>query len=111
MEMQFFVRPGEDDRWFETWRDERMRWLQALGLNPDKLRFHRHTEDELAHYAKDAYDIEYEFPFGWKEFEGIHNRTDFDLSRHQEASGKKLEYLDPTTKERFVPYIISYNFV
>ncbi len=106
MEMQYFVKPGDDDRWFEEWREQRMRWLRGLGLNPDKLRFHRHTPDELAHYAKDAYDIEYEFPFGWKEFEGIHNRTDFDLSRHQASSGKKLEYLDPMSKERFIPYII-----
>ncbi len=106
MEMQYFVKPGDDDRWFEEWREQRMQWLRGLGLNPDKLRFHQHTSDELAHYAKDGYDIEYEFPFGWKEFEGIHNRTDFDLSRHQASSGKKLEYLDPASKERFIPYII-----
>src|SRR5438132_1540561 len=72
----------------------------------DKLRFHQHTKDELAHYAKDAYDIQYEFPFGWQEFEGIHNRTNFDLSRHQEFSGKKLEYLDVATNERFIPYVV-----
>jgi glycyl-tRNA synthetase len=106
MEMQFFVKPGTDDHWFEYWREERMRWLGNLGLNPDKLRFHRHTADELAHYAKDAYDIEYEFPFGWKEFEGIHNRTDFDLRRHQEYSGKKLEYFDQPANERFLPYVV-----
>jgi glycyl-tRNA synthetase len=102
MEMQFFVKPGEDERWFEEWRERRMQWLRDLGLNAAKLRFHRHTPEELAHYAKDAYDIEYEFPFGWKEFEGIHNRTDFDLRRHQESSGKKLEYLDPATNQRRV---------
>ena len=106
MEMQFFVKPGEDERWFEYWKTQRMEWLHGLGLTPGKLRFHRHAPDELAHYAKDAYDIEYEFPFGWKEFEGIHNRTDFDLSRHQEYSGKKLEYLDPQTKEKFIPCVV-----
>src|SRR6266480_2683054 len=106
MEMQFFVKPGTDAEWFEFWRQERMKWLVGLGIHAEKLRFHQHTKDELAHYAKDAYDIQYEFPFGWQEFEGIHNRTNFDLSRHQEFSGKKLEYLDPTTNERFVPYVV-----
>jgi len=106
MEMQFFVKPGEDEGWFEEWRAARMQWHKDLGITPEKLRFHQHAKDELAHYAKSAFDIEYEFPFGWQEFEGIHNRTDFDLSRHQEYSGKKLDYLDPATKERFVPYII-----
>jgi glycyl-tRNA synthetase len=106
MEMQFFVKPGTEDEWFESWRQERMRWHQSLGVRPEKLRFHQHGADELAHYAKDAYDIQYEFPFGWQEFEGIHNRTDFDLSRHQAASGKKLEYLDPATSERFIPYVV-----
>src|SRR6267154_1504079 len=105
MEMQFFVKPGTDGEWFEFWRHERMKWLVGLGLRPEKLRFHQHTKDELAHYAKDAYDIQYEFPFGWNEFEGIHNRTDFDLSRHQQFSGKKLDYLDPATNERFVPQL------
>jgi glycyl-tRNA synthetase len=83
-----------------------MQWLTQLGVRSEKLRFHQHTKDELAHYAKDAYDIQYEFPFGWQEFEGIHNRTNFDLSRHQEFSGKKLEYLDPATNERFTPYVV-----
>ncbi len=106
MEMQFFVKPGEDERWFEEWRATRMQWHKDLGITPEKLRFHQHAPDELAHYAKDAYDIEYEFPFGWHEFEGIHNRTDFDLGRHQEYSGKKLDYLDPVTNEKFVPYIV-----
>ena len=106
MEMQFFVKPGDDDRWFEEWKADRMAWHQSLGINPDKLRFHEHADDELAHYAKKAYDIEYEFPFGWKEFEGVHNRTDFDLSRHQEHSGKKLEYVDTVNNERYIPYII-----
>ena len=106
MEMQFFVKPGEDERWFEDWKERRMQWMKDLGITPEKLRFHQHEPDELAHYAKTAFDIEYEFPFGWKEFEGIHNRTDYDLSRHQKYSGKKLEYLDPVTQERYVPYVV-----
>jgi glycyl-tRNA synthetase len=106
MEMQFFVRPGEDEKSFEYWREQRMAWHQSLGLAAGKLRFHPHGPDELAHYAKAAYDIQYEFPFGWQEFEGIHNRTDYDLSRHQEHSGKKMEYVDPVTKERFIPYVV-----
>ncbi|HET7249137.1 MAG TPA: glycine--tRNA ligase [Gemmatimonadales bacterium] len=106
MEMQFFVKPGTDQEWFDFWKAQRMQWVQGLGIKPEKLQFHQHGKDELAHYAKDAYDIQYEFPFGWQEFEGIHNRTDFDLSRHQQASNKKLEYVDTATNERFVPYII-----
>jgi glycyl-tRNA synthetase len=105
-EMQFFVKPGTDEEWFETWKALRMEWHKDLGIRPEKLRFHQHGEGELAHYAKKAFDVEYEFPFGWKEFEGIHNRTDFDLGRHQEYSGKRLEYIDPVTKERYVPYVI-----
>ncbi len=106
MEMQFFVKPDDDERWFEEWRQLRMQWHKEIGIEPSRLRFHQHAEDELAHYAKLAYDIEYEFPFGWQEFEGIHNRTDFDLSRHQSASGKKLEYFDTATQERYVPYVV-----
>ncbi len=106
MEMQFFVKPGDDDRWFEEWRELRMNWHKNLGISADKLRFHEHAADELAHYAKVAYDIEYEFPFGWQEFEGIHNRTDFDLTRHQECSNKKLVYVDTVNNERFIPYIV-----
>jgi len=106
MEMQFFVRPGEDDEWFAYWREERLRWHHELGIAPDRLRFHPHGPDELAHYAKQAVDIEYEFPFGWQEYEGIHNRTDFDLTRHQEFSGKKVEYRDPQSGDRFVPYVV-----
>jgi glycyl-tRNA synthetase len=105
-EMQFFVKPGEDEEWFERWMDERMQWHKDLGLRPEKLRFQEHGPDELAHYAKKAHDVEYEFPFGWKEIEGIHNRTDFDLTRHQEYSGKRLEYIDPTTNDRYIPYVI-----
>ncbi|MFV2007823.1 MAG: glycine--tRNA ligase [Longimicrobiales bacterium] len=106
MEMQFFVEPGTDEEWYEYWKAQRLDWHLSLGINKEKLRFHDHGPDELAHYAKTAVDIEYEFPFGWKEFEGIHNRTDFDLSRHQEFSGKRLEYIDPGGGKRFVPYVV-----
>jgi glycyl-tRNA synthetase len=105
-EMQFFVKPGEDEAWFERWKADRMAWHVGLGIREENLRFHEHTADELAHYAKKAYDIEYQFPFGWKEFEGIHNRTDFDLARHQEYSGKRLEYIDASTNERYIPFVI-----
>ncbi|MEO8448505.1 MAG: glycine--tRNA ligase [Gemmatimonadota bacterium] len=106
MEMQFFVKPGTDEEWFERWRGLRMAWHYDLGLTPAKLRWHEHGPTELAHYAKAAYDIEYEFPFGWQEIEGIHNRTDFDLKRHQEHSGKKLEYFDQLANERYVPFVV-----
>ncbi|HIF22775.1 MAG TPA: glycine--tRNA ligase [Gemmatimonadetes bacterium] len=105
-EMQFFVKPGEDESCFDEWMEIRMQWHKDLGIQANKLRFHEHGPDELAHYAKRAFDIEYEFPFGWKEFEGIHNRTDFDLARHQEFSGKRLEYIDAPTNERFLPYVV-----
>jgi glycyl-tRNA synthetase len=106
MEMQFFVKPGTDAEWFERWREWRMGWHHALGLGPAKLRWHEHGPGELAHYARAAYDIEYEFPFGWNEIEGIHNRGDFDLGRHQEHSGKKLEYFDQAANERYLPLIV-----
>jgi len=106
MEMQFFVKPGEDAKWLEYWRDERFEYYTKLGIRREKLRLHRHTPQELAHYAADAYDVEYEFPFGWQELEGIHNRTNFDLSRHAEYSGKDLGYFDDETRERFVPFIV-----
>jgi glycyl-tRNA synthetase len=106
MEMQFFVKPGTDEKWFEYWRNERLRWFLNLGMAKEKLRFQRHEGKHLAHYAKDAYDIEFEFPFGFGEIEGIHNRTDYDLSRHEEYSGKNLTYFDEESKERFTPYII-----
>jgi glycyl-tRNA synthetase len=106
MEMQFFVKPGEDTQWLETWRDQRFQYYLKLGIRRERLRLHQHTKQELAHYASDAYDIEYEFPFGWQELEGIHDRTDFDLKRHTEYSGKDLSYYDDETKERFVPYIV-----
>ncbi len=106
MEMQFFIHPSEDEKWFEHWREQRWNWYMELGINPDKLRWHEHGPDELAHYAKAAYDVEYEYPFGWQELEGVHNRTDFDLSRHMEATKKDLRYFDERFTEKFVPYII-----
>jgi len=106
MEMQFFVKPGTDGEWFERWREWRMQWHQSIGLTPARLRWHQHGPGELAHYAKAAFDIEYEFPFGWNEIEGIHNRSDYDLGRHQEYSGKKLEYFDQAGNERYLPYIV-----
>ncbi|MBN1113711.1 MAG: glycine--tRNA ligase [Oligoflexia bacterium] len=106
MEMQFFVKPGEDDKWMEYWMNTRMDFYRRHGITEGKLRFHQHGEGELAHYAKVAYDIQYEFPIGWQEFEGIHNRTDFDLKRHMEYSGKNLNYTDEISGEKYIPYII-----
>jgi len=106
MEMQFFIKPSEDGQWFERWKEERMSYYGRLGVRPAKLQFHQHGPDELAHYAKIAFDIQYEFPFGWRELEGIHNRTDFDLRRHGEFSGKDLNYLDEESHERYIPYVI-----
>jgi glycyl-tRNA synthetase len=104
MEMQFFVKPGTEMEWFEHWKDLRIRWHKAMGLPEEKYRFHKH--DKLAHYANAAFDIEFEFPFGFKELEGIHSRTDFDLSQHQKFSGKKIQYFDPESGESFVPYVV-----
>jgi len=106
MEMQYFCKPGTDKTNYDEWKERRINWFKSLGMTPDKLRFHDHPKDKLAHYAKEATDIEYEFPFGWGEIEGIHNRTDFDLSRHQEYSGKSMQYFDDETKEKFIPFII-----
>jgi len=106
MELEFFVRPGDDDSWFEHWREERLRWYTDLGLSAERLRVRPHGADELAHYAKACCDVEYRFPFGWAELEGIANRTDFDLRRHAEHSGKDLSYFDDERRERFVPYVI-----
>ena len=106
MEMQYFVKPGTDTEWFEHWKKDRMEYYKALGIHSEKLRFQQHGEDELAHYAAAAFDIQYEFPFGWKELEGIHNRTDFDLKKHQEFSGKDLSYFDEECRERYIPYIV-----
>ncbi|MGZ8397475.1 MAG: glycine--tRNA ligase [Gemmatimonadales bacterium] len=106
MEMQFFVQPGTDAEWFERWREWRMEWHRSLGLDPARLQWHQHAGSELAHYAKAAFDIQYQFPFGWQEIEGIHNRGDFDLGRHQEYSGKKLEYFDQAQNQRYLPSIV-----
>jgi len=104
MEMQFFVRPGEELKWFEYWKETRRKWHLSLGIPEKKYRFHDH--EKLAHYANAATDIEFEFPFGFKELEGIHSRTNFDLSRHSEFSGKKLQYFDPELNESYTPYVI-----
>ena len=104
MEMQFFVRPGSEMEWFKHWKEWRLRWHKALGLGDDKYRYHDH--EKLAHYANAATDIEFNFPFGFKELEGIHSRTDFDLGNHQKLSGKKLQYFDPETNESYVPYCV-----
>ena len=104
MEMQFFVAPGTEMEWFEYWKEHRLRWHLALGLGSDNYRYHPH--DKLAHYANAACDIEYKFPFGFKEVEGIHSRTDFDLSNHQRVSGKKIQYFDPEKNESYVPYVV-----
>ncbi len=104
MEMQFFVKPGTQKEWYEHWKNERMNWHMSLGIAADKYRFHDHVK--LAHYADAALDIEYEFPFGFKEVEGIHSRTDYDLTRHQEFSKKKLQYFDTEINQHYVPYVI-----
>jgi len=106
MEMQFFIHPDEDEKWIDYWKEERRKWYLNLGIREENLRFHQHDKKELAFYAKTAYDIEYNFPFNWKEIEGIHNRTNYDLSRHTQATGKDLSYFNDQTKERFFPYII-----
>mgnify|MGYP001220769894 CR=1 FL=1 len=107
MEMQYFVKPGTDDAIFNDWKNKRLNfYLDKLGISKDRLRFHQHGKDELAHYAKEAWDIEYNFPFGWSEIEGIHNRTDYDLNRHEEFSGKNLSYFDQPNNDRFLPYVI-----
>ncbi|MDR3297155.1 MAG: glycine--tRNA ligase [Prevotellaceae bacterium] len=104
MEMQYFVRPGEELKWFEQWKAARLRWHLALGMGAENYRFHPH--DKLAHYANAACDIEFQFPFGFKELEGIHSRTDFDLGNHAKFSGKKIQYFDPETSESYTPYVI-----
>ena len=108
MEMQFFVEPGTDMRWFEYWKEQRMRWHESLGLDTARLAYHQHTPEELAHYARAAFDIQFDFggSLGFQEIEGVHNRGDFDLSRHQEFSGKKLEYFDQPNNRRYVPYVV-----
>lgn len=105
-EQQFFVKPAEAPRWFKYWKEKRMAWHVSLGFKKENLRFREHGKNELAHYAKEAEDIEYKFPWGWKEIEGIHNRGDWDISRHAEFSGKDLCYFNETTREKFIPYVI-----
>jgi len=106
MEMQYFVRPEAAAGQFEEWLPRRLEWYETYGVIPARLRTREHRPDELAHYAKKAVDLEYRFPFGWKELEGVHNRGDWDLGRHQEASGENLEYFDPATNEHFIPWIV-----
>jgi glycyl-tRNA synthetase len=106
MEMEFFVPPTEAQQWFEHWLEERMRWYVELGIRPDHLHLRAHDQDELSHYSSGTSDVEYLFPIGWSELEGIANRGDFDLKQHAEFSGEKLEYFDPETKERYVPHVI-----
>ena len=107
MEMQYFVKPGTDVEWFNEWRKRRWSYYEKLGVKMNHLRWHQHGPDELAHYAKDAYDIQYLFPMGWRELEGVHNRTDYDLGRHAQYSGKDLQYIDQdNNNERYIPYII-----
>ena len=104
MEMQFFVKPGTELQWFEEWKKRRMAWHQALGFGAENYRFHDH--DKLAHYANAATDVEFKMPFGFKEVEGIHSRTNFDLSQHAKYSGKKIEYFDPEENTSYTPYVI-----
>jgi glycyl-tRNA synthetase len=105
-EMEFFVPPAENDRWYEHWREQRFQWYLGLGIQREKLRIREHDKTELAHYSVATCDIEYEYPFGWGELEGIACRTDFDLKRHSEASGVRLEFFDPDTKEHYTPFVI-----
>jgi glycyl-tRNA synthetase len=108
MEMQFFVEPGTENQWFDYWKEQRLAWHQSLGLDAKRLQWHQHTQQELAHYASAAFDITFDFggTLGFQEIEGVHNRGDYDLSRHQEYSGKKLEYFDQPNNRRFVPYVV-----
>ena len=106
MEMEFFVPPSEDEQWYDYWKNARLQWYINHGIKTDHLRLRDHAKDELAHYAKACADVEYKFPFGWNELEGIANRTDFDLKKHSEASGKSLAYFDEETKQHYFPFVI-----
>ncbi len=106
MEMEFFVPPEEDEKWYEYWREKRLQWYKDYGIKSESLRLREHEKDELAHYAKACVDVEFLFPFGWSELEGIANRTDFDLKQHSEFSGKSLAYFDETSKKHYFPYVI-----
>jgi glycyl-tRNA synthetase len=106
MEMQYFIPPEQEEQWFDYWRAQRWQWYLTYGMREENLQWHPHEADELAHYARAAVDVYYHFPFGWKEIEGIHDRTDYDLRRHIEFSGKDLSYYDDAEKRHFVPYIV-----
>jgi glycyl-tRNA synthetase len=106
MELEFFVKPGTDEEWFKYWLEERPKWYLGLGIKEQNLRLRQHSDEELAHYARSCYDIDYRFPMGWAELEGIANRGDFDLNQHASSSGKSLDYFDNETKEHYIPYII-----
>ena len=106
MELEYFVPPAEEMKWLDYWKDERFKWYQELGVRPEKLRLRQHGQDELAHYARGAFDVEYEFPFGWSELEGIAARGDFDLSAHQKASGRDLSFFDDLVRERYIPHVV-----
>ncbi|OGO07359.1 MAG: glycine--tRNA ligase [Chloroflexi bacterium RBG_13_57_8] len=106
MEFEYFIKPGTQDKWFEYWLNERYQWYQKLGIKTDHLKLHHKKKEELAHYALAATDIEYDFPMGWGELEGIASRGDFDLTQHASTSGKSMEYYDDETKERYVPYVV-----
>jgi glycyl-tRNA synthetase len=104
MEMQFFVKPGEEMKWYEFWKEKRMKWHQVIGLGEENYRYHDHLN--LAHYANAACDIQFNFPMGFKELEGIHSRTDFDLKSHEKYSGKKLQYFDTEDNQSYIPYVV-----
>ena len=106
MELEYFVKPGTDETWFDYWVKERFDWYVRFGIKQDNLRLHQHGKDELAHYARDCYDIEYLFPMGWSELEGIANRSDYDLTQHTKHSGKELRYYDAESNEHYIPYVI-----
>jgi len=106
MEMEFFVQPGEDEKWYKYWIDHRLNWYVEYGIKPENLRIREHEKSELAHYAKGCSDVDYNYPWGWDELEGIANRTDFDLKTHQEHSGKDLTFFDEETKTRYLPFVI-----
>ena len=106
MDLEFFIHPGENEKWLDYWCEERLNWFKKLGINPEKLRLRPHDKDELAHYSTACFDVEYEFPFGWSELEGIADRGTFDLDQHNEYSGKKQQYFDPQTNERIIPAVV-----
>lgn len=106
MELEYFVKPGEDEKWYEYWLEERLNWYYSLGIRKESLRLREHEKEELAHYAKRCHDIEFMFPMGWSELEGVANRTDFDLKQHSQISGRDLSYFDDSTGEKIIPYVI-----